>query len=436
MVLIANVSANSHAERVGIKAGDKLISVDGYEIRDVLDYRFRICAPKLNVKVEREGSAVDFNIVKDEYDDLGLEFETYLMDEKQTCRNKCIFCFIDQNPRGMRESIYFKDDDSRLSFLMGNYVTLTNMSDEDIDRIIEMKMSPVNISVHTMNPELRVKMMKNKNAGKVLSYIDRLADAGIELNFQIVLCKGVNDGAELLYTMEQMEKYHDTLLGVSVVPAGLTKFRDKLYPLEPFDKDECKAVIDTVNAFGEKCKKLYGKRLFFCADEFYLKAETDLPEGDYYEGYPQLEDGIGSIRSSEDEVDDELDFIKEDTEHLTKKRNLSIATAEASYDFVVRTVEKLKKLCYNNLVCRVYKIKNDFFGENITVAGLLTGGDIYTQLKDKELGERLLIPAVAVRREGELFLDNMSVNELSDKLGVEAIPVENDGSEIVSAILY
>ena len=436
MVLIAKVSARSHAERVGILAGDKLISVNGYEIRDVLDYRFRICAPKLTVKVEREGSAVEFKIVKDEHDDLGLEFETYLMDEKQTCRNKCIFCFIDQNPRGMRESIYFKDDDSRLSFLMGNYVTLTNMSDEDIDRIIEMKMSPVNISVHTMNPELRVKMMKNKNAGKVLSYIDRLHDAGIELNFQIVLCKGVNDGKELVYTMEQMEKYHDCLLGVSVVPAGLTKFRDKLYPLEPFDKDECKEVIDTVNTFGEKCKKMYGKRLFFCADEFYLKAGVDLPDGDYYEGYPQLEDGIGSIRSSEDEVDDEIDFIGDDKELLSKTRHLSVATAEASYDFVVRTVEKLTKLCYNNLVCRVYKIKNDFFGENITVAGLLTGGDIYAQLKDKELGDRLLIPAVAVRREGELFLDNMSVKELADKLGVEVCPVENDGSEIVSAILY
>lgn len=436
MVLIVNVAHGSHAERVGIRAGDTLVSVNGYEIRDVLDYRFRICATRLEITVLREGEACDFTVIKDEYDDTGLEFETYLMDEKQTCRNKCIFCFIDQNPRGMRESIYFKDDDSRLSFLMGNYVTLTNMSEADIDRIIEMKMSPVNISVHTMNPELRVKMMKNKNAGKVLSYIDRLADAGIELNFQIVLCKGVNDGEELEFTMRKMEKYHESLLGVSVVPAGLTKFRDKLYPLKPFEKEECASVIDSVNKMGEKCKEKYGKRLFFCADEFYLKAQLPLPDADYYEGYPQLEDGIGSIRSSEDEVFDELDFVKDNKEHLSKKRVLSIATAEASYDFICRTVEKLTKLCYNNLSCMVYKIKNDFFGENITVAGLLTGSDIYTQLLDKELGERLLIPAVAVRREGELFLDNMSTSELSEKLNVPVVPVENDGTDIVSAILY
>lgn len=434
MVEIKEVTPRSHAERAGIKSGDALVSVNGYEIRDVLDYRYRICARKLTLELLRGGETVQATVIKDEYDDLGLEFETYLMDEKQTCKNRCIFCFIDQNPRGMRESIYFKDDDSRLSFLMGNYVTLTNMTDEEIDRIIEMHMSPVNISVHTMNPQLRVKMMRNKNAGEVLKYIDRLADAGIELNFQIVLCRSINDGEELMYSMREMEKYHDVLLGVSVVPAGITKFRDKLYPLENFTKDECAEVIASVNTMGEMCKKKYGKRIFFCADEFYLKAEMPLPGSEYYEGYPQLEDGVGSIRSSEDEVDAELDYVEKET--LSKKRKLSIATGEAAYDFICRTVEKIRALCYNNLDCKVYKIKNDFFGENITVAGLLTGSDIYTQLKDKELGERLLIPEVAVRREGELFLDNMSVDELSEKLGIPVYPVGNDGSEIVSAVLY
>ncbi len=435
MVLITEVSASSYAERAGIKGGDTLYSVNGYEIRDILDYRYRTIANKLEIEYLRNGETLKTIIVKDdEYDELGLEFETYLMDEKQTCKNKCIFCFIDQNPRGMRESIYFKDDDSRLSFLMGNYVTLTNMSDSDIDRIIEMRMSPVNISVHTMNPELRVKMMKNKNAGKVLSYIDRLHEAGIELNFQIVLCRSVNDGEHLEYTLSRMEKYHKTLLSVSVVPAGLTKYRDKLYPLEMFTKEECDEIIKSVNAVGDRCKKAYGKRLFFCSDEFYLKAEIPVPDADYYEGYPQLEDGVGSIRSSEDEVDDELGYIEKET--LAKNRTLSIATGEAAYDFICRTVKKLEDLSDNRTKCRVYKIKNDFFGENISVAGLLTGSDIYTQLKGKELGERLLIPEVAVRREGELFLDNMSLAELGEKLGVETYAVGNDGADIVSNILY
>ena len=435
MVLIKEVCTGSYAERATIKAGDSLFSVNGYEIRDVLDYRYRTVAKKLEIVYFRDGERLEAVIVKkDEYDELGLEFETYLMDEKQTCKNKCIFCFIDQNPRGMRESIYFKDDDSRLSFLMGNYVTLTNMTDSDIDRIIEMRMSPVNISVHTMDPELRVKMMRNKNAGKVLSYIDRLHDAGIALNFQIVLCRNVNDGDNLEYTMLQMEKYHENLLGVSVVPAGLTKFRDKLYPLEPFTKEECAKVIESVNAFGDRCKTEYGKRLFFCADEFYLKAEIDVPDSDYYEGYPQLEDGVGSIRSSEDEVNDELLYTE--SEVLEKQRELSIATGEAAYDFICRSVEKIEKLSHNKTKCYVYKIKNDFFGDNISVAGLLTGSDIYTQLKDKRLGERLLVPEVAVRREGGLFLDNMSLAELGEKLGVVTVAVSNDGAEIVSNILY
>lgn len=434
MVQVKDVVKRSHADRVGLKAGDTLVSVNGCEIRDVLDYRYRTCAKRLELVFLRGDEEYKATVVKDEYDELGLEFETYLMDEKQTCKNRCIFCFIDQNPRGMRESIYFKDDDSRLSFLMGNYVTLTNMSDADIDRIIEMHMSPVNISVHTMDPELRVKMMRNKNAGKVLSYIDRLADAGIELNFQIVLCRGINDGEHLEYSMREMEKYHDVLLGVSIVPAGLTKFRDKLYPLEMFTKEECAGVIESVNAYGERCKREYGKRIFFCADEFYLKAQLPLPNADYYEGFPQLEDGVGSIRSTEDELLDELEYADEKLPE--KKRSLSIATGEAAYDFIYRSVEKIRATCKENLECRVYKIRNDFFGENITVAGLLTGGDIFAQLKDKELGERLLIPEVAVRREGDLFLDGMSKEELSQKLGVPVYAVGNDGAQLLDAIMY
>ncbi len=435
MVLIKEILKGSHADKVGIKGGDTLVSVNSHEIRDVLDYRYRTCAKILEIEYLRNGEKHTARILKnDEYDDIGLNFETYLMDEKQTCKNKCIFCFIDQNPPGMRESIYFKVDDSRLSFLMGNYVTLTNMTDEDIDRIIEMRMSPVNISVHTMNPELRVKMMKNKHSGEALAYIDRLADAGIELNFQIVLCKGINDGEELELSLERMEKYHAVLQGVTVVPAGLTKYRDKLYPLAAFTKDECINILDTVNAVGDRCKELYGKRIFFCSDELFLKAERKIPDEDYYEGYLQLEDGVGSIRSSSDEVDFEFGDLS--PYDLNRERSLSIATGVAAYPFISETVEKLKSVCGDKLDCRVYEIKNNFFGEDITVAGLLTGKDIAEQLCGKVLGERLLVPEVAVRREGELFLDSMSKDELSRKLGVPVIAVTNDGYDIVSSILY
>ena len=435
MVLIKEVLRGSHADKAGIKSGDTLVSVNSHEIRDVLDYRYRTCAKIIEIEYLRNSEKHTARILKnDEYDDIGLDFETYLMDEKHTCKNKCIFCFIDQNPPGMRESIYFKDDDSRLSFLMGNYVTLTNMTDADIDRIIEMRMSPVNISVHTMNPELRVKMMKNKHSGEVLDYIDRLADAGIELNFQIVLCKGVNDGNELEYTLERMEKYYSVLQGVTVVPAGLTKYRNNLYPLAMFTKDECARILDTVNAIGDKCKALYGKRLFFCSDELFLKAEREIPKEEYYEGYLQLEDGVGSIRSSADEVDFELEDLS--AFDLNKSRSLSMATGVAAYPFIMETVEKLKKLCGAKLDCRVYEIKNNFFGENITVAGLLTGEDIEEQLCDKPLGDRLLIPEVAVRREGKLFIDSISMDELSKRLGVPVFAVTNDGYDIVSSILY
>ncbi len=439
MVLIKEVCKNSPAERAGILPGDKLISINGKAIADVLDYRYYAVERRLSIELMRGAQKFSVELKKREYDDIGLEFETYLMDKKHTCRNKCIFCFIDQNPPGMRETIYFKDDDSRLSFLMGNYITLTNMSDEDIDRIIEMKMSPVNISVHTMNPELRVRMMKNPNAGKVLAYIDRLAGAGISLNFQIVLCRGVNDGAELEYTLSECEKYHEVLLGVSIVPAGVTQYRRGLYPLAEFTEAEAAEVIGTVDAYGARCLEKYGTRLFFCADEFYLKARLPLPEGDYYEGYPQLEDGIGSIRSSADEIDDELANALHNYD-IKIPRKLSIATGAAAYDFICESVKKIAKACTDAggtaPECEVFCIKNYFFGESITVAGLLTGGDIYKQVCGKALGERLLIPDVAIRHEGELFLDDMSRAELEEKLGVPVIPTSGCGADIVGNILF
>ena len=433
MVTISSVEPSSPAAKVGIRAGDILISINGQDINDVLDYRFYLTEKRVTLKLHRGPELFDVSIKKGEYDDIGLGFDTYLMDEKHSCRNKCIFCFIDQLPRGMRDTLYFKDDDSRLSFLLGNYITLTNLSDADVDRIIEMKTSPINISVHTTNPELRIQMMKNKRAGEVLSYLRRFADAGISLNCQIVLCKGVNDGAELRRTMRDLVSYLPSLNGVAIVPAGLTDHRDGLYKLEVYTPEEAAEIIDRVDEFAAECLEQYGSRLFFCADEFYLKAGRELPDDEYYEGYSQLEDGVGMIRSMQTEFDDEFKYISDFD--LTKPRSLSIATGYAAYDFILSLVERLRAVS-PSLDCKVYKIQNDFFGHNITVAGLITGRDIISQLEGKPLGERLLIPSVMLRHERDRFLDDLTTDELSKRLGVKLVTVESNGAEFIEKILY
>ena len=311
MVEISDVFEGSLAERSGILPHDILISIDGNEINDVLDYRFYLTNERIELLIHRGEKLFTAVIKKEEYADIGLDFERPLMDEKHSCRNKCVFCFIDQLPHGMRKTLYFKDDDSRLSFLHGNYITLTNLKDSDIDRIIKMRISPVNISVHTTNPELRIKMMNNKRAGEVLSYLTRLAEAGISLCTQIVLCKGLNDGDELMRTMRDLSMLGESLVSCSVVPAGLTKFREKLYPISPFTKEECSAVIDAVEGFASECVRKYGTRLFFCSDEFYLRAERELPNEEYYEGYSQIENGVGMITSLRCEVEEELLYFDE-----------------------------------------------------------------------------------------------------------------------------
>ena len=433
MVKISSVEPSSPAARAGLRAGDILISINGQDINDVLDYRFYLTEKRVTLKIHRGPELFDVSIKKGEYDDIGLGFDTYLMDKKHSCRNKCIFCFIDQLPRGMRDTLYFKDDDSRLSFLLGNYITLTNLSDADVDRIIEMKTSPINISVHTTNPELRIQMMKNKRAGEVLSYLRRFADAGISLNCQIVLCKGVNDGAELRRTMRDLVSYLPSLNGVAIVPAGLTDHRDGLYKLEPYTPDEAAEIIDKVDEFAAECLEKCGSRLFFCADELYLKAGRELPDDEYYEGYSQLEDGVGMIRSMQTEFDDEFEYISD--YDLAKPRSLSIATGYAAYDFILSLVERLKAVS-PSLDCKVYKIRNDFFGHNITVAGLVTGQDITAQLEGKPLGERLLIPSVMLRHERDRFLDDVTTDELSERLGVKLVTVESNGAEFIEKILY
>ncbi|MBO5415121.1 MAG: DUF512 domain-containing protein [Clostridia bacterium] len=434
MVEITAVLDRSRAKKAGLRAGDILLSINGREINDVLDYRFYLAEREIVICVSREGKTLEFKIKKKEYDDIGLDFETPLMDKKHSCENKCVFCFIDQLPRGLRKSLYFKDDDSRLSFLHGNYVTLTNLSDRDIDRIIEMHISPVNVSVHTTNPELRVKMMKNKRAGEVLRYLDRLAAAGIGLCCQIVLCKGLNDGEELERTMRDLERLYPAMQSTSIVPAGLTKFRDGLYPLESFSAEECTEVIRQVNAFGDRCFEKYGTRLFYPADELYIKAGLALPEDSFYEDYAQIENGVGMITELRTEVFGELEYLDEYTDGFSGERSVSVATGYASYEYICELCREIERRV-SGLSVTVYPIKNNFFGEQITVSGLLTGKDMEEQLRGRELGDCLLIPSATLRAEGDIFLDDMSPEELSRALGVEIRAVESQGDDFIRAVL-
>ncbi len=431
MVLIKDVMAGSIADEAGIKRGDYLIRIGEHDINDVLDYRFYITEQRVKLLIHRGPELLNFSLKKPRYDDIGLEFETFLMDEKKSCRNKCIFCFIDQLPNGLRDTLYFKDDDSRLSFLMGNYITLTNMSEKDISRIIEMKMTPINISVHTTDPELRCLMLSNRFAGTCFDTMKRFADAGIEMHCQIVLCNGVNDGDALDKTLFDLSSLYPAVSSVSVVPAGLTKYRDNLYPLKPYTKEECDKIISQVESFASKCYNKHGSRIFFCGDELYIKAERKFPMGEYYEGYPQIENGVGMVRSMADEFMSALKDIKPSRE---KVRRCSIATGEAAGPFIEALVKELRRLC-PSLDCEVYQIKNEFFGENITVAGLITGKDIYHQLRGKPLGDVLYLPSVMLRREKDRFLDDITPSWLEGKLNVKLDFIDNDGYEFAERLL-
>ena len=434
MVKITEVLPKSRAEKAGLVSGDILVSINGNEINDVLDYRFYLADRQIDLAVVRDGRAMKFSIRKQEYDDIGLDFETPLMDKKHSCKNKCVFCFIDQLPKGMRSTLYFKDDDSRLSFLHGNYITLTNLNESDIDRIIKMHISPVNISVHTTNPELRVKMMKNPRAGDVLSYIKKLADAGITICAQIVLCKGLNDGEELLRSMRDLSELYPSLDSVSVVPAGLTKFRDGLYPLDAFTPEECAAVIGQVTDFGNGCVEKFGSRLFFAADEFYIKAGLPLPDDEFYEGYSQIQNGVGMITDMRTGFEFELEDADAYRADFSAPREVSVATGMAAYGHIKGLCDRLVER-FEGLKITVYPIKNNFFGETITVAGLLTGKDISEALEGKSLGDELLFPAVCLRAEGDVFLDDMTPKELSERIGVPCRAVENEGGDLIRACL-
>lgn len=435
MVKIALVTRGSIAASAGIRGGDILESINGHPIRDVLDYRFYLTDTRVTLSLLRDGSPFEVTLRKDEYGDVGLEFETPLMDKKHSCRNACVFCFIDQLPKGMRETLYFKDDDDRLSFLHGNYVTLTNLSDADIDRILTMHISPVNISVHTTNPTLRVRMMKNKRAGEVLSYLDRMAKGGIALCTQIVLCKGWNDGAELDRTMRDLAAYHPALRSCAIVPVGLTKHREGLTPLEAFSSEECARVIEQVDAFGAECLEKYGSRLFYCADEFYVRAGLPLPSEDYYEDYSQIENGVGMLTSLSSEFQFELQYVKELLEDFRAPRTVTVATGMAAYEHLKSLCESLSE-AVSGLTVRVCPIVNHFFGESVTVAGLLTGQDVLAQLRGLDLGDELLFPAAMLKADEDVFLDGMTPNELSCALGgIPCRPCKNDGAELLRALL-
>ncbi len=417
------------ADKKGIRAGEKLVAINSHPIRDILDYQFY--ASEKSVEIELDTRVI--TVKKGEYDDLGLEFETYLMDKQMSCTNKCIFCFIDQNPHGMRESIYFKDDDTRLAFFFGNYVTLTNVPDEELQRLVSMRISPVNVSVQATNPELRKMMLSNRFADKILDQMQILADGGIDLNAQIVLCKGINDGAELDRTLGDLERFIPRLKSISVVPVGLTKHRNGLYPLEAFSAEECSDVIDQVESIADKFLEKYGSRIVFASDEFYIRSGRALPSYEYYEGFYQLENGVGMLTTLIDEAESEMDFATDECPRDTK-RTVSIATGAASYETISNLVEKIKDVWYN-INCNIYPIKNNFYGESVTVSGLLTGGDIIDRLKGEELGEVLIIPGTAVRREGDLFLDNISIKDMERELGVKVVP-SNGGDDLVQAILF
>lgn len=435
--IISKIIPGSIAEELEIEAGDKLLTIDNTEIEDVFDYQFLIQDTYIEVLIEKpDGEQWLLEVDKDYDEDLGIEFENGLMDEYRHCHNKCIFCFIDQMPPGMRETLYFKDDDSRLSFLQGNYVTLTNMSEHDIDRIVKYHLSPINISFQTMNPQLRCKMLNNRFAGEALKKVDKLFEAGITMNGQIVLCKGVNDGEELEYSIRELTKYLPCLESVSVVPVGLSKYREGLYPLEPFTREDAEKVIDTIESWQNKVFQDYGLHFIHASDEWYILAGREVPEEDRYDGYLQLENGVGMIRLQMEEFKEGMDEVKAGRVLPDESviEEISIATGRLAYPYITKMADEMEAV-FPNLKIHVYEIINDFFGELITVSGLLTGQDILKQLTGKVLGTRLLLPQNVLRSGEDVFLDDYTKTELENALQVPINIVKSSGYDFIRSVL-
>ena len=429
-VQIKSVVRHSYADRAGIKDGEYLLSINGNDIVDVLDYRFYQLNSSLELKVrDAKGEIRSVRLRKPEYEELGLEFDSYLMDREKSCRNKCIFCFIDQLPKDLRETLYFKDDDSRLSFLFGNYVTLTNLTEHEISRIIKMHISPINVSVHTTNPELRVKMMGNRFAGDSLKVLRRFADSSIAINTQIVCCPDINDGEELKRSLRDLYDYNVNL--IAVVPVGLTKYRDGLYPLKPFTKEKAAETVAILEEFGEMCLQTRGKRIAYAADELYIKAGLEIPDAEFYGDFEALENGVGLIAMLREDVQAELDFREADP---SIRRTVSIACGTSAAPYLRELMDRVEAQ-FTGVTVHVYPIVNDFFGEMINVSGLITGGDLIRQLKDKPLGDELLISSAMLRFENDLFLDDVHIDDVRKELHINVTPIHNDGTMLLNAIL-
>lgn len=431
--IINKVYDGSIAEELGIEIGDLLVSINDQPIRDIIEYRFLLSEEYLEVEIENKyGEMYLYEIEKDYDEDLGIEFSNPIIDMAKSCRNKCMFCFVDQLPDGMRETLYFKDDDSRLSFLQGNFVTLTNMSEDDIDNIIKYRISPINISVHTTNPELRQKMISNKFAGKVYSIMKRLAEAEITMNCQVVLCPGINDGEELRRTVYDLIKLYPYVNSIAVVPVGVTRYRDNLPNLEIFDNERANSTIDQIHKIQKELLEKFGTRFVFLSDEFYIVADRDMLDYDDYEGFLQFEDGVGMIRKMGTEVKEYLNALP--SNKTVKEKKVSIATGHSAYEFMKDLAELVMEK-YPCIDIHVFEIKNKFWGETITVSGLITAKDIVEQLGDENLGEALYITRSMLKADEEIFLDNITLEELQDIMKIKIIPCLNEGKDFIDKIL-
>lgn len=426
---ISKIYNDSIAEELGIVVGDKLVSINETPVKDIIDYKFLIADDYLEVEIEKaDGEVWIYEIDKDYEEDLGLEFHDPIMDKAKSCTNKCVFCFIDQLPKGMRETLYFKDDDSRLSFLQGNFVTLTNLKEEDIDRIIRYRISPINISVHTTNPDLRVKMLNNRFAGEVYNRLKRMAEAEIDMNAQIVVCPGLNDGEELIRTINDLYKLYPSVQNVAAVPVGVTKYREGLHPLTMYVKETALEEINLVNKLQEKFIKEIGSPFIRLSDEFYVTAGIDIPNEEFYGDYEQLEDGIGMIRLLRETINIEKKELRQDI-----KGEFTFITGASAFNEIENMAEALMEV-NNNLKINSYKIINNFFGETITVAGLLTGKDIIGQLEGKSLGKYLIITRNMLRAGEKVFLDDITVEDMEKALNVEIVIVNYTGEGLVNII--
>ena len=426
--LIKKIDKNSICSKIGIKIGDSLETINGKKVIDVLDYKFYAYDTNLTLEVKSDGVLKEFKVKKHEGQDIGLEFETYLMDKPKSCSNKCIFCFIDQLPKGMRKTLYFKDDDARLSFLLGNYISLTNLSEIDVERMIRMRVSPINVSVQTTNPWLRNHMLGNKKAGDSLLILKKFAEANLTMNCQLVICQGINDGYELEKSLHGLKGLYPSVNSISVVPAGLTKYRDKLEKLESITKDNAKNIIEITENFAKKCMEEFGTSLAFCGDELYIKAGLKLPETSYYEAFEQFENGVGMVSLFKEQfLDGVVDFENQQSESFT------IATGSASFEFLTELIDKLNEKD-KNINGNVIKIENEFFGHEVSVAGLITGRDLINGLKNEKLGSKVLITENMLRDGGDVFLDDLKIDDVEKELDTKVLPISIDGYALLEEI--